>query len=157
MSSDMLSANGVPMMGVPSDPLAPYGYLPPMPVSASWQMGAEGPVAEPWFEAHVPSDGFPEVHQVAQPVDMKPLPVAPKPTTHCAPQCFYRCEDVRCDEVCTPVCKPATCETRCRHVDLASCKEDCSTPQCRIDCPMRQCSSASCPHVRQSVEGRSAC
>jgi len=104
-----------------------------------------------------PVDGLPQAPTpVLSPFPLSGPPLAPTPVQHCAPQCFYKCEDVRCDEVCEPTCKPAKCETRCKNVDLSGCSEDCSTPQCRIDCPLRQCASASCPHCKTKC-GKPSC
>jgi len=141
----------------PSNP----SYI-PMHQSAFSQISSDLPsqsssgVGEP-VEAEIQQDvqtgdvSLSAVHQrLRQQVNSGPTPLFPFPTPagHCSPQCFYKCQDVRCDEVCEPVCKAATCETRCSRVDLSKCTEDCTKPHCRIDCPRRQCASASCPFCK---------
>lgn len=58
---------------------------------------------------------------------------------HCNPQCMWKCDSPKCDEICKPICKPPKCETRCSGVSLKGCAMDCSQPHCAVLCPERMC------------------
>eukprot|EP00927_Polykrikos_kofoidii_P050108 TRINITY_DN44045_c0_g1_i1.p1 TRINITY_DN44045_c0_g1~~TRINITY_DN44045_c0_g1_i1.p1 ORF type:complete len:350 (+),score=63.21 TRINITY_DN44045_c0_g1_i1:95-1051(+) len=67
------------------------------------------------------------------------------PHASCTPQCMWKCDSPRCDEVCEPECEQPLCETRCDTPDLNGCKIQCDEPHCSVLCPERQCASSNCP------------
>mmetsp|Transcript_89319 Transcript_89319/g.163751 ORF Transcript_89319/g.163751 Transcript_89319/m.163751 type:complete len:366 (-) Transcript_89319:49-1146(-) len=62
---------------------------------------------------------------------------------HCHPQCMWKCDSPKCDEICKPICKPPRCETRCSGISLKGCAMDCNQPHCAVLCPERMCAAKS--------------
>mmetsp|Transcript_9664 Transcript_9664/g.21552 ORF Transcript_9664/g.21552 Transcript_9664/m.21552 type:complete len:830 (-) Transcript_9664:123-2612(-) len=72
-----------------------------------------------------------------------PSPYAPQST--CTPQCTWKCDTPKCDEVCEPRCEQPRCETRCSSWNLDQCVMECDRPTCTVFCPRRACALQNCP------------
>eukprot|EP00747_Dinoflagellata_sp_TGD_P142185 gnl/TRDRNA2_/TRDRNA2_176210_c0_seq3.p1 gnl/TRDRNA2_/TRDRNA2_176210_c0~~gnl/TRDRNA2_/TRDRNA2_176210_c0_seq3.p1 ORF type:complete len:289 (+),score=44.91 gnl/TRDRNA2_/TRDRNA2_176210_c0_seq3:114-980(+) len=85
---------------------------------------------------------------IAPVVPPAPAPAAPAPAPAsgpCVPQCKWKCESPKCDQVCTPECQQPRCQTRCAKRDTSRCTEKCDEPLCMVVCPERFCSGRNCP------------
>lgn len=72
-------------------------------------------------------------------------PKGPVELGHCHPQCMWKCESPKCDEICKPKCKPPKCETRCFSASVKGCAMECNQPHCAVMCPERMCPSKESP------------
>jgi len=95
-------------------------------------------------EGVLPSDFF--THDAEKMDELNPFPnTLPK---GCHPKCMWSCGKTECDQVCTPVCAPPKCVTKCGALDIGSCNQMCDPPKCVVVCPTVQCEHAECPKCK---------